>query len=59
MPTMSEAAEASPSLPPSKMLHLMGVEECAEVGDTFLEKSPTEEKDRHMEDEEEKVQHMD
>ncbi|KAL6564866.1 hypothetical protein OROMI_016316 [Orobanche minor] len=56
---MSEAAEASPSLPPSKMLHLMGEEECAEVGDTFLEKSPTEEKDRHMEDEEEKVQHMD
>ncbi|KAL6565102.1 hypothetical protein OROMI_016552 [Orobanche minor] len=59
MPTMSEEAEAGHSLPPSKMLHLMGEEECAEVGDTFLERSPTEEKDRHMEDEEEKVQHID
>ncbi|KAL6558747.1 hypothetical protein OROMI_019097 [Orobanche minor] len=59
MSTMSEAAEAGPSLPPSKRLHLMGEEECAEVGDILLEKSPTEEGDQHMEDEEEKVQHMD
>ncbi|PKI59224.1 hypothetical protein CRG98_020387 [Punica granatum] len=60
MSTMSEAAEAGPSLPPAKRLHLMGEEECAEVGDTLLEKSPTEEKeDQHMEDEEDEVQHMD